>query len=52
MIEDGALEEVDVIFATHMENYIPVNHILHNDNYILGASDDFVIEIIGVGSEV
>lgn len=49
MIEAGALEGIDAIFATHMENYIPVNHISHNDDYIFGSSDDFVIEIKGVG---
>ncbi len=49
MIEDGALEGVDAIFATHMENYLPVDHIWHSDHYILGASDDFEITITGVG---
>ena len=49
MIEAGALDGVDVIFATHMENYIPVNHILYSENYILGACDDFTIDIIGFG---
>ncbi|WP_368653693.1 amidohydrolase [Ornithinibacillus sp. 4-3] len=49
MIEDGALDGVDVIFATHMENYIPVDHIWHNDSYILGASDDFTITLTGNG---
>lgn len=49
MIESGALDGVDVIFATHMENYIPVDHILHNDNYILSACDDFKIWITGKG---
>ncbi|WP_153723030.1 M20 family metallopeptidase [Sporosarcina cascadiensis] len=49
MIEAGALDGVDVIFATHMENYIPVDHVLYSENYILGACDDFTIEIIGSG---
>ncbi|MRH41508.1 amidohydrolase [Aquibacillus halophilus] len=49
MIEDGALDGVDVIFATHMENYIPVNTISHSNEYIFGSSDDFVIDIKGVG---
>ncbi|CQR47093.1 N-acyl-L-amino acid amidohydrolase [Paraliobacillus sp. PM-2] len=49
MIEAGALEGVDAIFATHMENYIPVGHIWHSDEYILGASDDFEITINGLG---
>lgn len=49
MIEDGALDGVDAIFATHMENYLPVDHLWHSDQYILGASDDFEITIKGVG---
>lgn len=49
MIEDGALQNVDAIFATHMENYIPVDHIWHNDRYILAACDDFKIMIKGKG---
>lgn len=49
MIEAGAISGVDVIFATHMENYIPVNYIQHNNDCILGASDDFIIEIKGKG---
>lgn len=49
MVEDGALDEVDVVYATHMENYLPVNHIWHSDSFILAASDGFKIEIIGKG---
>ncbi|MFT8322745.1 MAG: M20 family metallopeptidase [Bacillus sp. (in: firmicutes)] len=49
MIEDGALDGVDAIFATHMENYLPVGHLWHNDEYVLGACDDFFITIKGVG---
>lgn len=49
MVADGALDGVDAIFATHMENYIPVGSIWHNDAYVLASSDDFTIEIKGVG---
>ncbi|MUV37817.1 putative amidohydrolase YhaA [Lentibacillus sp. JNUCC-1] len=49
MVADGALEGVDAIFATHMENYTPVGSIWHNDEYVLGSSDDFQIEIKGTG---
>ncbi|SEO60278.1 amidohydrolase [Amphibacillus marinus] len=49
MVEDGALTGVDAIFATHMENYLPVGHVWHNDQVILGASDDFELTIKGVG---
>lgn len=49
MVEAGALDGVDVIFATHMENYIPVDHIWHSNEYILASCDDFKIEIKGTG---
>lgn len=49
MIEAGALAGVDAIFATHMENYIPVDHIWHSNEYILASCDDFKIEIKGYG---
>ncbi|TFB22789.1 amidohydrolase [Filobacillus milosensis] len=49
MIEDGALDGVDVIYATHMENYLPVDHIYYNHNYILAASDHLEITIKGKG---
>jgi amidohydrolase len=49
MIEDGCLEGIDVIFATHMENYASVGKILYSNGYILAASDSFEIEVIGEG---
>jgi amidohydrolase len=49
MIEDGCLDGVDVIFATHMENYFPVGKIIYNNGYILAASDNFEIEVKGTG---
>lgn len=49
MIEDGCLDNVDVIFATHMDNYIPVGTIKYSKNYILAASDEFEIKINGAG---
>lgn len=49
MIADGALEGVDAIIATHMENYIPVGHIWHNNNYVMASSDDFTITVRGAG---
>jgi amidohydrolase len=49
MIEDGCLEGVDVIFATHMENYFPVGKVVYRKDYILAASDRFEIEVRGVG---
>jgi len=49
MVEAGAVKDVDAIFATHMENYIPVNHIWHSNEYILASCDDFKIQIRGHG---
>ncbi|GKV67458.1 MULTISPECIES: M20 family metallopeptidase [unclassified Sporosarcina] len=49
MIEDGALQNVDAVIATHMENYIPIDHIWYNDGYVLAACDDFKITIKGKG---
>ncbi|MCP8618138.1 M20 metallopeptidase family protein [Salirhabdus salicampi] len=49
MIEDGCLDGVDVIFATHMENYFPVGKVIYSNGYILAASDRFEIEVKGVG---
>jgi amidohydrolase len=49
MVEDGCLEGVDVIFATHMENYFPVGKVIYRSGYILSASDSFEIDLMGVG---
>lgn len=49
MIEDGALDGVDAIFATHMENYIPVGKIWHSNSYVMASSDDFIIDVHGIG---
>lgn len=49
MVEDGALDGVDAIIATHMENYIPVGHVWHSDGYVMASSDDFIIDVHGIG---
>jgi amidohydrolase len=49
MIEDGCLEGVDAIYAPHMENYFPVGKVIYSNDYILAASDEFEIEVNGVG---
>jgi amidohydrolase len=49
MIEDGCLEGVDAIFATHMENFLPVGKLSYRNGYILAASDSFEIRVIGLG---
>ncbi|MBM7570498.1 M20 family metallopeptidase [Aquibacillus albus] len=49
MFEDGCLEGVDAIFATHMENYCSVGQVFYSEDYILAASDRFEIEVNGVG---
>jgi amidohydrolase len=48
MVEDGAVDGVDAIFATHMEAHLPVGTIGHTDGYVLAASDDFFIDVRGV----
>ncbi|OCA90302.1 M20 metallopeptidase family protein [Pseudobacillus wudalianchiensis] len=49
MIEDGCLDGVDVIFATHMENDYPVGTIGYRSGYIMSCADEFYIEVLGKG---
>ncbi|QQK81933.1 amidohydrolase [Salicibibacter cibi] len=49
MVEDGALEGVDAVFATHMENAYPVGDVIYRHGYIMAFSDRFEIEVIGQG---
>lgn len=49
MVEDGCLENVDAIYATHMENNASVGEIHYAYDYILGSSDSFEIEIFSEG---
>ncbi|MGL4523297.1 MAG: M20 metallopeptidase family protein [Bacilli bacterium] len=49
MIEDGALQDVDVIYGTHLWASEPVGHILYTEGPLMAASDRFTIEIQGKG---
>ncbi|MFZ7945984.1 amidohydrolase [Neobacillus sp. 19] len=49
MIEDGCLDGVDVIFATHMENDYPVGTIAYRSGYIMSCADEFYIDVLGQG---
>ncbi|WP_132744167.1 M20 family metallopeptidase [Scopulibacillus darangshiensis] len=49
MIEDGCLEGVDVIFATHLQANVPVGKIQYRSGAIQAAPDRFDIKIQGKG---
>ena len=49
MIEDGCLDGVDAIFATHVRSTEPVGKILICVGPTMAAADDFKIEIHGKG---
>ncbi|OZM58159.1 peptidase M20 [Lottiidibacillus patelloidae] len=49
MIEDGCLENVDVIFGTHLWATEKTGNILVSDGPIMAAADRFSIKIIGEG---
>ncbi len=49
MIEDGALEGVDVIYGTHLWSPLPVGDIGYSRGRLMAAADRFVIDIQGRG---
>ncbi|QZA32214.1 amidohydrolase [Hydrogenibacillus sp. N12] len=49
MIEDGALDGVDVIFGTHLWAGLPVGVIGYRAGYAMANADAFTIEIAGRG---
>jgi hippurate hydrolase len=49
MIEDGALEGVDVIFGWHNWPAIPFGHAICPDGPVMSANGTFEIEVIGAG---
>ncbi|WAA08708.1 M20 family metallopeptidase [Fervidibacillus albus] len=49
MIEDGCLENVDVIFGTHLWATEPTGRILYRSGPIMAAADRFQISILGKG---
>lgn len=49
MIEDGALEGVDVIYGVHLWTPFPVGEIRTSPGPMMAAADEFVIKIQGKG---
>ncbi|WP_275421155.1 M20 family metallopeptidase [Fervidibacillus halotolerans] len=49
MIEDGCLENVDVIFGTHLWATEPTGKILYRSGPVMAAADRFKITILGKG---
>ncbi|MFZ4451866.1 amidohydrolase [Salibacterium aidingense] len=49
MIEDGCLEDVDVIFGTHLWATVPYGVMQYKDGAMMAAADRFEIDIIGKG---
>ncbi|MBE3596736.1 MAG: amidohydrolase [Hydrogenibacillus sp.] len=49
MIEDGALDGVDIIFGTHLWSGLPVGVIGYRSGYAMANADAFTIEIVGRG---
>ncbi|MEI5906458.1 M20 family metallopeptidase [Bacillus spongiae] len=49
MIEDGCLNDVDVIFGTHLWSTVPVHSILYRSGPIMAAADRFELTIKGSG---
>ncbi|MCJ7840412.1 M20 family metallopeptidase [Lederbergia sp. NSJ-179] len=49
MIEDGCLDEVDVIFGTHLWVTVPYGTIRYRKGPIMAAADRFEIQIKGYG---
>ena len=49
MIEDGALESVDVIFGTHLQAQMPLYEINYRTDELQASSDSFEVTILGKG---
>lgn len=49
MIEDGALEGVDVIFGTHLQAQMPLYEINYRTDELQASSDSFEVTILGKG---
>jgi amidohydrolase len=49
MIEDGCLENVDVIFGTHVRSTVPYGKIAYRSGATMAAPDKFRIKVIGKG---
>ncbi|WP_371807159.1 M20 metallopeptidase family protein [Halalkalibacter krulwichiae] len=49
MIEDGCLNDVDVIYGAHVLSNVPVGQVCFKENYMMAAGDKFEIVIEGKG---
>ncbi|WP_096199573.1 amidohydrolase [Bacillus sp. FJAT-45350] len=49
MIEDGCLEDVDVIYGAHVMSHEPFGKVGISEGYLMAAGDTFEIEIFGKG---
>ncbi|WHY02612.1 amidohydrolase [Neobacillus sp. DY30] len=49
MIEDGCLENVDVVYGAHVLSNLPVGQILFKEDYMMAAGDKFEIVVEGKG---
>lgn len=49
MIEDGAVEGVDVIFGTHLQAQMPLYEINYRTDELQASSDSFEVTILGKG---
>ena len=49
MIEDGCLDEVDVIFGTHLWSAFPIGTVGYRKGAIMAAADKFTVTIHGKG---
>lgn len=49
MIEDGCLNNVDVVYGAHVLSDLPVGQILFKEGYMMAAGDKFEIVIKGKG---
>ncbi|RSL34379.1 amidohydrolase [Salibacterium salarium] len=49
MIQDGCLDDVDVIFGTHLWATVPYGVMQYKDGAMMAAADRFEINIIGKG---
>lgn len=49
MIEDGCLDDVDVIFGTHLWSTLPIGTVGYRKGAIMAAADKFTVTIHGKG---
>lgn len=49
MVEDGAMDDVDVVFGIHLDASQPVNHVFYTYDFGSANSDSFTMRIQGKG---